>query len=64
MDKKLFADLVASVKEMQEIRAGKREPGGVTPGRLQSVIAEGLASCPPIEITQSYWKTKHKKLGA
>lgn len=29
MDKELFADLVASVKEMKEIRAGKRKPGRV-----------------------------------
>ena len=30
MDKELFADLLASLKEMQEIRAGKRRPGRVT----------------------------------
>ena len=27
MDKELFADLVASIKEMKEVRAGKRKPG-------------------------------------
>lgn len=27
MDKKLFADLVASIKEMKQVRAGKRKPG-------------------------------------
>src|ERR1700740_3304090 len=30
MDKELFADLLASVKEMQQIRAGKLKPGRVT----------------------------------
>lgn len=27
MDKELFADLVASIKEMKEVRAGKRKAG-------------------------------------
>lgn len=27
MDKKSFSDLVASIKEMKEVRAGKRKPG-------------------------------------
>jgi len=30
MDKELFADLVASVKEMKEVQAGKRKPGRMT----------------------------------
>jgi putative transcriptional regulator len=29
MDKELFADLLASVKEMNAVRAGKRKPGRV-----------------------------------
>lgn len=29
MDKELFVDLLASVKEMQNVRAGKRKPGRV-----------------------------------
>ncbi len=37
MDKKLFADLAARIKEMKEVQAGKRKPG-----RMKAV--------PPIEM--------------
>jgi hypothetical protein len=45
---------------------GKLVPQGkmtVTSSLLQHLIAEGLASGQPIEVTLAYWATKRKKLG-
>ncbi len=59
MRKNLFEELVESVKEMKEIRAGRRQPSRVT--RAEDLLREGI---PDVAALRARFKLSQSKFAA